>query len=197
MNKLSEIFENEDRFEFKSYRKVKLEDIKAFPWSELSRNNNGSLVLVPFCQYGDYSCAVERSNFRIFMESYGSIDGIYEVYGGYGSRGIVLDLNKVGDNEDIAGTILDDQDMSMLEIEIENENFDSWIRSDFEKSIINFINEDDFELPEDFDLRGLYEKLKDLTNTYFDIEAGGNGYIDIKRLMKGFNREMLGVKNEA
>ena len=38
--------------------------------------------------------------------------------------------------------------------------------------------------------REMYERAKDKTNTYFEVEAGGNGYIDVKRLAPAYLEEL-------
>jgi hypothetical protein len=211
---LKEILANEEKFSFNSYlRNVELNDIKSFQYGELERNSSGSLFPVPFCCFGDYdnSCAVERSNFRVFWELYGHIDGVYKVYGIFNSEGIVIDLDKVDNDEGIKETICNlydypaiaDDDVSLMEIEMEDSDFESWVRSDLEKHVNGFLEEkypllgsEIEEKLENVDWWQLYLKLKEKTNTYFIIESGGAGYIDVKRLMKGFTVEMLEVKHD-
>jgi hypothetical protein len=42
----------------------------------------------------DYSgSAVEVSNRRLFLDAFGELDGIHEVYGGHGSFGIAIRLD--------------------------------------------------------------------------------------------------------
>ena len=211
---LKEIVQHEEKFSFNPYPKdTKLKNIKAFGYSCLERNKSGNLFLVPFCSFSDYdnSSAVERSNFRVFLELYGHMDGVYEVYGNFESKGIVIDLDKADNDEGIKETICNlydypaiaDDDVSLMEIEMEDSDFESWVRSDLEKHVNGFLEEkypllgsEIEEKLENVDWWQLYLKLKEKTNTYFIIESGGAGYIDVKRLMKGLTVEMLEVKHD-
>ncbi|MCK9593828.1 MAG: hypothetical protein M0Q91_17650, partial [Methanoregula sp.] len=48
--------------------------------------NNDLYLVSSYLQYGDYdnSCMVERSNYKIFMESYKEEPGVFTISGGYG-----------------------------------------------------------------------------------------------------------------
>jgi len=188
MKKLDELIDERFNFEEWNYsekKPVNLEEVRILSWRSLEPARDGRLGQVPFCSYGDYdnSGSVERSNYRVFMEMFRSIDGIYEVLSGWDGHSIMVDLEKLNENQEIIDVIaglndypvIDEEDMCRIEMEMEKESWESWIRSDLEKAIINFVNDDDFEIPEDLDLWPIYLELKEKTNTYFEVEGGGNG----------------------
>ena len=118
---------------------------------------------------------------------------IVELYGGYGSIQIWIreDIDEANGYMAALGQYpcLDDEAVSEVETEIEEEYVkDIW--SDLLRCF-----PDDFR--EALDLCGIdsldqeiYEKAKDETNTYFEVEAGGNGYIDVKRLAPAYAEEL-------
>ena len=124
---------------------------------------------------------------------------VVELYGSYGSIQIWIreDINK--ENGYTAALkqypCLDDEAVSEIEMEIEEEYIkDLW------PDLVRCYP-DDFR--EALDLCGIdsldqeiYEKAKDETNTYFKVEAGGNGYIDLARIAPAYLEE-LRFRNRA
>lgn len=84
-----------------------------------------SLFILPDLLSGsDYSGGmIERSNFRVFLKEYKEVDGVYEIFGGYGTFGIAIRLDVYNSNEDIKDTInaiddypvIDDENLSEME----------------------------------------------------------------------------------
>ena len=89
----------------------------------------------------------------------------------------------------------DDQAVSEVEMEIEDEYIkDMW--SDLKRCWSDDIQEAlDLCGIDDID-REMYEKAKEETNTYFEVGAGGIGYIDCERLAPAYLEE-LGFRNPA
>jgi hypothetical protein len=215
MNKnLYEYIDDNNRFDyvpavFRLCNDIKIN--KECGFSELDRNIKGNLFMVPFCSFGDFdnSCAVERSNHRVFLEIFGKLPGVYAVTGGYGSNGIVIDIELNKDNQEIIDIIaalanypaINDDDVSNLEMEMEKEAFDDTYKSELSEAIEVKIKEltgnEDFELSDNVDLWKVYCELSEKTNSYCQIECGGNVYIDIDRLMTGFVPEMLTDNNQV
>jgi hypothetical protein len=78
----------------------------------------------------------------------------------------------------------DDESVSEIESEIEEEYLEN-SSSDLIKLLSNEVQSACDKLFIDFD-RNLYEQAKELSNTYFIVESGGNGYIDFERLAKDY-----------
>ena len=118
---------------------------------------------------------------------------IVELYGGYGSIQIWIreDIDK--ENGYTAALenypCFDDEAVSEIEKEIEEEYIkDLWpdllrcFPDDFREAI-ELCGIDEFD-------RELYEKAKEETNTYFEVEAGGIGCIDLARLAPAYAEEL-------
>jgi len=158
------------------------------------------LFLIPdYLQYGDYdsSSMPERSNYKTFIEDYGDIPGIYEIYGGNGSTGIAISVKWLlsPDNEDKAREIInlinglneypviDEELMSSMEYDAFIEAIDNYGSGDFISAMAKKFN------LEIYDYDG--EKVKDLIldinraghSEYYVIESDGSVYIDIERLI--------------
>lgn len=156
---------------------------------------NNDLYLIPkYMQYGDYddSSMVERSNYKLFLEDYGDLNGVYTISGGYGSSGISLSIAWLinPDNEEKAQSIIDqlnalnnypcidDEDMCNMEYEAFYEALNDYGVEDTCRALAKKYGID----VTDYDR----EKLKDLIleidrngNPVFIIESGGSCYIDI------------------
>lgn len=144
--------------------------------------------------YSDYdnSCMVERSNFKIFMEEYRSLDWIFEVHGGYGTTDIAIALKGLldPDNEETAQSIidtlnglndypcLDDEDMSNMEYEAFNEALKDYGIDDTQRALSKKYG----ITVHDYNREKLEEMILEIDrngNPVFMIEAGGSCYIDI------------------
>lgn len=154
------------------------------------------LISHKYCSYGDYdnSCAVERANVRYLGEK-NLIE--YEETGGYG--GVQAWLLDTPENRELLESLdgypaFDDELVSEVEREIEEEyikdNDDIW-RATPEplRSILD-----------DLDLRciipDIYYTVKERLNMYFEVESGGNGWIDLKKMEPAYNEELL-ARNPA
>jgi hypothetical protein len=156
---------------------------------------NNDLYLIPkYMQYGDYddSCMVERSNYKIFLEDYGDLNGVYTISGGYGSSGIALSIAWLinPDNEEKAQSIIDqlnalndypcidDEEMSRMEYEAFIEALSDYgisdtcsaLASKYGITVYDYNEEKMKELILDVDRHG---------NEVYIIESGGSCYINI------------------
>lgn len=155
-------------------------------YGDIEEDKTGIFLEVPFCTYSDYSgCTVERSNCRVFEEQFKEFIGteLWPIYGGYGTAGILITINLYENNEEVKEVIdglfdypcIDEEDMSNLEMEIEDEDWDSWIKFDLtrelEKRAISY-NED--TLQDDFNRvireNDIYYSHEDAVSAYIDIE---------------------------
>jgi hypothetical protein len=155
---------------------------------ETTDSDGTKLISCDFIQYCDYdnSCAVERANVRYLQEQKLMA---YEDTGGYGSvKAWLLDTEE---NRELLGVLFDypcfdDELVSQVEMEIEDEYIKD-CASDLHKLLSEDMQEamQELYLFDDID-RDCYEKAKDASNTHFEVECGGNGYIDFKRLVKDY-----------
>lgn len=106
-------------------------------------------------------------------------------YGGY-AVAIRLDvwLRRPDIQECIEGLnnypLINDEDMSFLEMEWANENWDNWTKDDFVKDLRERFGE--FELNElgESELRSYFEDWRESANTYWECEGGhGSMYVRI------------------
>ena len=188
--------------------------------------NDKTYVSHAVLSYGDYdnSCAVERANVRVLKEKHPGFESysfsdwengrryenrewvdilpeseIVELYGGYGSTQIWI-REDIDEKNGYTAALenypcLDDEAVSEIETEIEEEYIkDLW------PDLVRCYP-DDFR--EALDLCGIdsldqeiYEKAKDETNTYFKVEAGGTGYVDLARIAPAYAEE-LKFRNQA
>jgi hypothetical protein len=156
--------------------------------------DNDLYLICKYMQYGDYdnSCMVERSNYKIFMESYKEETGVFDISGGYGSTGIAISVKWLLDpvNEEKADEImellnglndypcLDDEDMSNMEYDAFYEALKDYGISDTCTALAKKYGID----VTDYDSEKLEELILDIDrngNPIFIIESGGNCYIDI------------------
>lgn len=146
---------------------------------------------------GDYSgSAVDRANRASFFEEYGEdVEGVYTVYSGYGYETIAIALRHI--TPEMIATfdaltdypLMDDETHSRIEMEMEDEDWDSWIASDFQRAVEKALpdeTDDDMGYDESaVDWKALYFVRKEKTNTYWHAESGTGGHVDIDRLVAG------------
>jgi len=140
--------------------------------------------------FGDYdnSCNVERSNVRVFMERFGSNKFVVKMTGIYGYEAVAIRLDC--DDEDIIDTLcaldeypcMDDEDAGAIIIEMEQECWESYIKQDLKYAIEKKFSAYGSDMDED-KLFSFYKELCEKSNQHFEVEAGGNGYINIKMLV--------------
>lgn len=159
------------------------------------------IFLIPkYMSYGDYdnSCMVERSNYKIFLEEYEEINGVFTISGGYGSSGIAISLRFLldPDNEDKSNEIIellnnlndypciDDEDMSNMEYDAFIESLDSWAIKEANDKLSEKYLFEVYDFNEDKLKEVLLESDRNLNYPAYEIESGGSCYIDTKRLIE-------------
>lgn len=156
---------NYNRRKFQSYERVgnawqyldKIPDDYAMVYyGDIREDENGEYIELPYMTYSDYSGGtIERSNCDVFLDEFGDLPGVYELYGGFGTRGVLIHQSLL-DNEDIKDILdgldnyplIDEDNFSKLEMELENEAWEMWIKSDLtfelDKAGIEY-NEDEIQ----------------------------------------------------
>ncbi len=164
-------------------------------------------MLIPeHLSFGDYNSTntVERSNKECFYKQFGETAGVYEFTGDYGHEGIAIKLSAITDemvecfNALADYPVMDDEAHSALEMEVEMEDFDSWISHDLTKALVKKFTADPslsdevkeiiesvIEGMDDSAFKTLYLALKERTNTEWHSESPTSGHVDIERLVKG------------
>lgn len=158
---------------------------------------------------GDYcGSLVELSNLQTFLEDFKRPDGIWELYGGYGSSGLALDLRFIDDEimEDLASLqsypVRSEDHLSALELDKEREAWESYLCSDFKRSLERrlpdlFCGATDRQLDTFSDALDAvnydvaYQLCLDLaeqSNTYWETE-GISRWIDCDRLADSWDTE--------
>ena len=146
-----------------------------------------------YCSSG----SVEVSNHRVFLEQFKDSPNVYDVYGGYGTFAVAIRLDSITDEmvevlnalEDYP--VIDEEDLSEVEHESEEESWSNCYRSDFERALSREFP----DLEETIDdmtteqVDALFYEVQDRTNTYWAHETGNNAYIDVDRVVAGVTEE--------
>jgi hypothetical protein len=189
---------------FSNYRDDKPEDLTRLSYGDLKPLRQGKTrqeptdadFLVPKLLSGSDYCSsgsVEVSNHRVFLERYGKLPNVYDVYGGYGTFAVAIRLDSITSEmiEDLNGLedycILDEQDHSEVEVQAEDDAWESCYSADFRKVLAKKFPAHD-EAIYDWDdkvLDALFYDLMDRTNTCWEHETGNNAYVDLERVAKG------------
>lgn len=125
-----------------------------------------SIVFCPsLFQSGDYGGSlVELSNLQTFLEDFKEAPGVWELSGAWGSSGLALDVRFLTENmlEALEALesypLLSEDALNWLELEKEQEAWDSWVSSDFRKELSKLL-EDKLPEAEEEELLLLEEKL--------------------------------------
>jgi len=90
---------------------------------------------------GDYSntSLVHKSNHRSFLARFGKVDGVHDLYGGYGTFAIAIRSDVAESNSEIKDVLegldnyplMDEDDHSNLELEAQDEAWKDWARNAF------------------------------------------------------------------
>ena len=140
-----------------------------------------------YCSSG----SVEVSNHRVFLERYGKRLGVYDVYGGYGTFAVAVRLDSITPEmlEDLNTLynypVLDEDALSEVELEAENEAWENCYRSEFIRELAKRFPDFAIENLSEDNTDKLFHELGDRTNTYWEHEQGNNAYIDVERIVKG------------
>jgi hypothetical protein len=164
-----------------------------------------TLVFCPdYFSSGDYGGSlVELSNLQTFLEDFKDKKGVWELYGSHGSSGLAIDIRALLDSElleDLSALqsypVRCDDHLSALELDKEQECWDSYLKSDFLRALERHLeqlsesagfSDSQLELltlaleqlPE-YELWPLCSELSESANVYWETEAI-NRYLDVER----------------
>ena len=172
-------------FRYNSYYGRVLEDIE-----ELKKEDINKAWFFPaFMMFGDYdsSCHVERSNKRVFLEEFGHVDGVKEIYGGHGSEAVIIRLDTdIKEFIDVLEALeyypaINDEDCFYLKMEMIEESWNEvYGRSDMEDEL------------EKRGINASADKVRKIGNRDGGlefIESGGIVYHDIDKMIYNYLKE--------
>ncbi len=202
---------------FSSYREYEPENDLAYSDLEPRSSEGPVFVLPAYLSGSDYSGgSVTVSNHRLFIEEFGELEGVHNVYGGYGSYGVAIrldvwraaadgDCTWLGTDSETASCdedgpcphqirewlksiedypVYDEDDLRQVEMEAQDEAWESWAESDFvrelEKSFPDDIEE--LEVVDSGKFRVWFEELRESANVYWENEEGNSAHVDIERV---------------
>lgn len=161
---------------------------------ETGNNHTGNVTKLISCDYisfGDYdnSCAVERANVRYLEQN--NLIAYKETGSYYWEKAWLLDNEE---NREILNALenypcFDDELVSEIEMEIEEE----YIKDN--DDIFRATKEPLKSVLDDLDFRTIdteiYYKVKEELNMEFIVESGGNGYIDLDKMVDCYNKLLI------
>jgi hypothetical protein len=171
----------------------------------------------------DYSGgSVEVANHKVFMEEFGDLPGVHEIHGDFDTYGVVIRLDCITSQmiEIFGGLdnypVIDEEAMSEVEREGEDEAWDSWVRHDYERALTAGLNEDDeyaTDKAHEFregclcqdcleeaidrveDLRSVFEEVASRINVYWVNETGNSATVAVDRIVAATTLADLGLKS--
>ena len=215
---------NDSLVYFSSYRDYDHESDLSYgdlhPCDNPSLHSRDTLFVLPaYLSGSDYSGgSVTVSNHRLFIEEFGELEGVHNVYGGYSSYGVAIradvwnggsdqsDCTWYGADEDVASCnvedgpcphqirewlksiedypVADEDDLGQVEMEAQDEGWESWAESDFVREIEKLFPEDidDIDVTESGKFRCWFEDLREAANVYWENETGNNAHVDVERV---------------
>jgi len=135
--------------------------------------------------------SVTVANFRSFLEEYGDRNGIHKVIGGHGTYAVAIHRSALDD--DMLETFrqlddypcIDDEQCSFVEMEAEDEAWDSWAKDDYLRTLRS-LTDDDLD-PTDDALRDDFYQACEKANEYWQNETGNSAWIDLDRVAQHSN----------
>lgn len=147
------------------------------------------------------SGSVNKANHKVFIDSFGELDGVYESQGGMGTYAVFIKPELLL-NKEVYETLaaltdypcLDDMVHSEMENEAQDEAWDNWARSEFERSL-----ERDFYLEnldyENKDLKKVFDLGRSRSHEEWHEESDGEMYIDVGAIASTITIQDLGENN--
>jgi hypothetical protein len=180
-----------------------------------------TFYMLPYASFGDYdnSCAVERANAREFKEQFDFVSSHAVGYGelvGIDETDIdAITWEQLEALQEVCNALADypainDATVSEVEMELQNEAWNSWARSDFKRELhkrLDSIGELASDSADENEVENLIDNIGDAaidsvfyaacekSNTYWQIESGGNAYIDLDRVAKSV--ELADLENAS
>ena len=166
---------------------------------DFKENKHLKVWINPLLSFGDYdnSCAVERSNVRVFKEMYSNLKGKlwieYSSVYGYEAIAFLKNPNELKESSKVRETLealegyplIDEDDLSYMEVEMIEDAIRNVYLMDISDKLFKIDGDKHYDtwcsFNEDTQVDIFYDLLKsieDTENFYPEIEAGGNVWID-------------------
>ncbi len=180
-------FENFDD-DFNCSRKYKVIE----PWQKLEVHD---FYHPKYLDSGDYNGSLTNvSNREILLKEFGHLNGIYEIYGSYSYKSLVIQLDILNSNQELQEMIfalenyasLSDENASRLEEEAKENSWDSTCH-DFLKSLEKKFNYN-FEYLNCMFISLLFGKCEEITNTFWNFEYC-EAYFPVDEMISKLNRK--------
>ena len=167
-----------------------------------------SLLWLPsYCIGGDYCGSTHHvANARYLLRQFSSPE-LREIYGGYGSQGVIIDPRYLSEEllellQSLENyPVLCEDELSAYELELQDETWEHTIRREWEnalESALSSLLSDNEELAESIveslseeSLFSLFSHCAELSNTYWEAESGTTVYIDTDRVAESLSSELL------
>ena len=176
-------------------------------YGDLTRDPSGDLMFVPYTTYSDYSGdTVDRSNCDVFMERYGNNPNVWEVYGGYRTRAMVIhrrvyDDPQTEEEEEIKECIdglsdyplIDEEYHSNLEFEMEGEAWNDYGRHDLRRALkeADIYTDEELDNISDEILDRMWYAICEKEAIYTIFEDAVSPYFDIDKVIKVWDKNIL------
>lgn len=159
-----------------------------------NRSQNEMYIQPEYMSGSDYcNGLINRANYESFLQSFGKVEGVHCVIGGYGTFGVAIRADIAESNDDIADTLRSLEDYPVIdedayrekETEAQNEAYEDWGRSDTIRFISRELNKHDIDWDEPEDLGAfdhLFYDACEQTNEYWQEETGGSMWIRVERV---------------
>lgn len=182
-------------------------------------------VMPRYCSGSDYSGgSVEASNCRVLLAEFGGIAyeddyvgkvdgnatfaGVHAVYGGHGTFAVAIRLDTFLRCKELREMLngldnyplINEEDMTFLEMQWQDENWENWARDDFRRELKKHLGVDDIEWQSssstdektreeeqrklDGNVRQFFEECREACNVYWENEQGDSMHVDLTRIVK-------------
>lgn len=180
-----------------------LHEVKLGEFVERAWGPDGLYLEVPHSSGGDYSgSTVEKANHKEFMAQFGELPWVHEYHGGYGTYGVVVNVKEwiASDDESSAESMIEifegledyplinEEALSLLEMELSDEAWDSWGQSDFRQALENDCEFVDIEIVDAGKFRQFFEAAREAVNVYWE-SVGPDMCVRIERVMEAITAD--------
>lgn len=165
-------------------------------FKETSEPTKDCYLMCELMEGSDYSNGriVQASNLKAFLEEFKNCSGVHKVYGGHNTFGIAVKIDCLTEEmieiftslEDYP--LLDEELMSDMELEEQNEAWESWVQSDFQSEIEKHLKIDINDIGKRFD--ELFHHLTEEANEYW-FEDGCSQYIQLEPIAQECTEKLL------
>ena len=203
-------------------------DNESFSCGDLRPTKNAEVALTDYFEPNymggsDYSGgSVEVANHKVFAEEFGDLPGVHEIHGDFDTYGVAIRLDcitpammDIFDGLDNY-PVIDEEAMSAVEREAEDEAWDNWVRHDYERALVSALNDDGNYATDEAhefregclcrdcleeaidgveDLRSVFEEVASRINVYWMNETGNSATVNVGRIVAATTLAELGLKS--